>query len=426
MSKKAEVSNYRWVMFVLCLMALLGQTFAWISPAPLLTIIQSDLKINLGQAGSLLTVITLVGGISYFFGSFFVDKLGLKATLITGLLVFGLGGIASYLAHSFSLIFILRLIVGFGFGLAMPIRGVVIMFWFPPKEQPYVNAAMVVVSYLGMTLAFMITVPILKMVGTWQNTLTVFGVYIFAVALLWAIFGKVKPSEKPKNRSQRAAAVQANQASEKKESGLIQAAKRKEIWFVTAMMMGVMWTFNTFTTFLPTYFQLIRGLDATTAGAISGVLPLAGIFGGATCGIATGRLGMRKIFTWPLFVLMLFGSIGSVSISSGPLLYLAVGIMGFAVAGFFVVYLQIPMDLENISPEAVGGAVAIIHGSSYIISYFTPMVFGLLEAKLGMFTTMVAFGCSMIISIIAGIMMRETGPAAKKRQFRTKITEFGP
>jgi predicted MFS family arabinose efflux permease len=412
MVKDVDVSSYRWVMLFLCVLAIVAQAFMWLSPAPILANIIAELKISLGQAGTLLTVITLMWGIFTLSGSFLIDKLGLKATMITSLVVFALGGMASYFAHSFAAIFIARLVVGVGLGPVLPTVGAVVMSWFPPNERPYINSVVMVSAYVGLTLAYMLAVPVFKLVGTWQNTLAVFGASIIVVALLWAIFGKVRTSEESGSGIQSAA--QKNQTLEKKESGLAQAANRKEVWLVLAMMTGQMWTFNTFTTYLPVYFQQIRGLDAAAAGAIAGILPLAGIFGAVVCGVTTGALGLRKPFTWPFFVFMLLGAIGSISISPGPLLYLAVGIMGFAVAGFTVVFLQIPMDLEGTTPEMVGGAIAIIMGSSYIISYFSPMVFGLLEPKLGIATTMIVLGCSLIVSIIAGLMMRETGPAANK------------
>ncbi len=410
MAKDSDVSSYRWVMSFLIPLTILGQCFVWLSPAPLLTTIMSELKINFGQAGTLLTVITLITGIFAFCSSFFIDKLGWKTTLVTALMVFGLGGLASSLANSFPAIFTARLFVGLGIGLTQPSIAVVVMSWFPPKERPYINALSMTAAFAGMALAFMITVPLFKLVGTWQNTLAIFGANILFVALLWIIFGKVRTGAESGQST-----AQKNQTLEKKKSGLAQAANRKEVWLVAVMLIGGMWTFNTFTTYLPVYFQQIRGLDAAAASAISGVLPLAGIFGGVLCGIATSALGLRKPFTWPLFILMLLGAVGSVSISSGFLLYLAVGMVGFAVAGFSPIYLQIPMDLEDITPELVGGAIAIIVGVSYIISYFSPMVFGLLEPKLGIAATMLVFGCcSMVVSIIAGLMIRETGPAALK------------
>jgi len=395
-------------MLLLCVLALFGQTFTWLAPAPLLAAIIPELRINLGQAGSLLTVITLAVGIFAFWGSLFVDKFGAKLTMIASLVIVGLGGLLSLLADRYSMIYIARFVVGLGFGISIPIGAMVVTAWFPSKEQPYINSILSIVCYVGMSLAYLLTLPILKAVGTWQNTLASFGAYVIVVALLWGVFAKTRTAKELPDAARRSAEI--NVKLNKKGSGLAQAGKRREVLLLAVMMIGVMWTFNTFTTYLPLYFQQVHGLEATMASAATGILPLAGIFGGVACGFGTGMLGLRKPFTWPLFLLMMLGVVLSIFIPFGPFLYLGVGLIGFGAAGFCPIVLQVPMELENITPELVGGASAIIIGSSYIVSYFSPMAFGLLAPKLGAAKALFILGCSMAISIVAGLMIRETGP----------------
>lgn len=293
-----------------------------------------------------------------------------------------------------------------------PLASVVVMSWFPPKEQPYINAFNACLAYVGMTLAYMITVPVSSALGSWRGPLILFGVYSFAVALLWVIFGKVKAASEPQDASM----PESNQAPVKKESGIVQAVKRKEVWILAICLIGVQWTFNTFTSYLPVYFQEIRGMDAASASAITGAFPLIGILGGLATGIGMGALGLRKIFTWPLFLLMFLGAIGSVTISNVPLLYLSVGLIGFGAAGFTPVYCQVAMDLKGMTPKAVGGALAIMLGLANLVGYFCPMVFGVLMPMFGMATTMMILGSIMLISFAVSFMLPETGPKAKNRE----------
>lgn len=399
---------YRWMMMFLCVLALLGQTFTWLAPAPLLGKIIAGLDISVGKAGSLLTVITLVTGIFAFAGSYFVDKLGAKLAMFFGLLMFGLGGCLSYFATDYLTIFGFRFLVGLGFGIALPIAGVIVASWFAPREQQYMNAIIVIVSYVGMALAYTITLPIYDLVGSWQKTLSCIGAYVVVVAFVWMVLAKNKPIpellDKPDGDPVDPLAVVV-----KKASGLKQAAKRKEVWLLTLMLLGVMWTFNTFTTFLAMFFEQSRGMDMAVASGITGALPIAGVIGGVLCGVATGKLGLRKPFTWPLFILMFVGAVGSVYVESGPLLYLSVGLLGFGAAGFSPIFFQVPMELEGATPEMVGGALAIIIGVSYILSYFSPLAFGLLVEGLGFATTLLLFAGSMALSTVAGLMIAETG-----------------
>ncbi|MGD9661410.1 MAG: MFS transporter [Porticoccaceae bacterium] len=412
-------SSYRWIMMALCVLALLGQTFTWLVPAPLLGIIIDDLGVGIGEAGALLTVITLVTGTFAFAGSFFIDKLGAKTVMVIGLGLFGLGGIASVYTETYSEIFAARFLVGLGFGICLPIVGVTVSSWFPAKEQPFMNAIVVITSYVGMVLAYTITLPILELTGSWQKTLATIGCYVVLVALLWLVLARKLPA--PANSATDQTSPIPLAPPQVIESGLKQAAKRKEIWLLMLMLFGVMWTFNTFTTYLSIYFQEIRGLDTATASAITGVLPLAGVIGGLLCGFGTGALGLRKPFTWPLFVLMFLGAIGSVIIPSGVLLYISVGLIGFGAAGFSPIFFQVPMELDDITPAMVGGSLAIIIGCSYIASYFSPLLFGLLSPHIGMASTLLVFGCSLLISLIAGVSISETGPRKRIKTPPTAI-----
>jgi len=398
------------MMMFLCVLALLGQTFTWLAPAPLLGKIITGLDISVGKAGSLLTVITLVTGIFAFAGSYFVDKLGAKIAMFFGLLMFGLGGCLSYFATDYLTIFSFRFLVGLGFGIALPIAGVIVASWFSPREQQYMNAIIVIVSYVGMALAYTITLPIYDVVGSWQKTLSAIGAYVVIIAFVWIVLAKNKPMAQVDTAELPSAdRVDPLEVVVKKASGLKLAAKRKEVWLLTIMLLGVMWTFNTFTTFLAMFFEQARGMDVVLASGITGSLPIAGVIGGVLCGVATGKLGLRKPFTWPLFILMFLGAVGSVYVESGPLLYLSVGLLGFGAAGFSPIFFQVPMELEGATPEMVGGALAIIIGVSYILSYFSPFVFGLVVESLGFATTLLLFAGSMAISTVAGLMIVETG-----------------
>ena len=399
-------SSYRWVMISLCLLAILGQTFSWLAPAPMLSAIIADLSIDLGQAGSLLTVLTLLAGMFAFAGSYIVDKLGAKMAMTVGLLAFGAGGVASYWADSYIAIFSARVFVGLGYGICAPIAGVIIATWFGPKEQQYVNALVIVFANLGFLLAFLFAFPIYESLGSWQNTLTVLGAYSLVIMIIWIAFAKSHPENV---QSPKAEPEQINERTQKTESGMLQAARRKEVWLLALMLFGVQWTFNTFTTYLAIFFQEVRGMEFAAASATVGYFPLAGIIGGLFCGIASARIGLRKPFTWPLFVLMILGVVGSVMIPSGPLLYLSVAFVGFGAAGFFPICMQIAMELKGATPEMVGGALAIIIGISFSLSYFSPLVFGLVVPKLGLSYTFLAFGSSLVISAIAGLIIRETG-----------------
>jgi len=187
-------STYRWVMLALIVMAVLGQTFVWLGPAPLLRVIVEDLQIDFGSAGKLLTIITLMIALFNIAGSFVIDRVGLKRAMALALFSIGIGTISTFLVKQYSGVFTTRLFVGVGIGLAGPVVGALVMGWFPQKERPYINTVIAALGYVGMSLAYLSVPVVFGMVKTWQNTLTVFGSVVMAVALLWVFLAKQSPA----------------------------------------------------------------------------------------------------------------------------------------------------------------------------------------------------------------------------------------
>lgn len=396
-------SNYRWVMQILWMLATMAQTVIWLALSPLLTTVMDDLHLDYGQGGILLTIVMLMGGVSLFLGNIIIDKMGMKKGTISALALFCLGGVISFLSHDFVTILSARILIGLGFGLIISIGGALTMVWFPAKELPLINTVNILTATVGQTLAYMITIPLLGIVKTWQNIFAVFSVFVAVILLLWLFLGKDKNTVDKKS-------------DVKKQNGLIMAAKKKEVWLVSAAFFGNIFTFTVFSTFLPAYLQNVRGFDIAQSSNITGLLPIAGFAGALICGFGTGALKLRKPFIWPLFVMMLIGAIGIVTVPSGPLLYLSACLIGFGCAGFPPVFFTVIMELKDSTPETVAGALAWIIGLNQILVVFCPIFFNMLVPKIGMSNSFLVYCIPIVTSIVVSFMIPETGPGRSKEQ----------
>jgi predicted MFS family arabinose efflux permease len=403
------VTPYRWIIFVLIVLGSLAYMYMWLSPAALITLIQSDLQIDIGKAGILITIIPLLNGIFVFGGSLVIDKLGLKWASALAMALLACGGGLSFFAQSYTMILCARLLVGIGAGLTSPTTGALTMAWFPAKEQPFINSLVAVLGYFGMTLAFFTAVPLANMLGSWQLALTAMASVPLFTAIAWLIVGRAAP----KGAAVPVAPVSAGAEIPAVENGIIQAAQRREIWLIAIAATGQMWAFNTLTTFLPSWFETTYQLTKAEAANITGILPIAGIAGGLLSGLASGAIGLRKPFLWPMMAMMLIAALIVANTAPGPLVYICVGLCGLASSGWVAPALTVPMELKGATPQFVGGSMALIFGTAFIVSFFVSPLFGWTVPLIGMKTTLIIFSLPLLLSIGALLALPETGPRRK-------------
>lgn len=406
---KVRSSSYRWVVELFIVLGMLGMSTLFLSLSPILSMIMDDLSITLSQGGLLISIVGLCVAVFSTLASFCISKFGPKNAFSIALFLIGTGGILVLLAQGFRFLLMTRLVMGIGYAMMQAIPGVLIMQWFKDSEKPYINTINSSLSYVGMTIAFSATLPLVFKLGTWQKAVAFYGFVILALCILWTLLGR-------ENKAY-LAMVSEEKVTEskqvKKESALKTVIKKKEVWFLAVSLFGGMWEFQYFTTFLPTYYQTYKGLDAVTASNITGVITFAGVAGGLVCGMLMGSLGRRKPFTWPLHTIILFGLLGSITMEPGFLLYLSVAAVGFCAAGWTPALLTIPMELKGMTPIMLGGAYSLIFGLGNAAAFISPVLGGWLTNFISLRTTLLIFAFSQILPIVFTIFLPETGPKAK-------------
>lgn len=414
--EKEKVSTAGWVMLILSWLLTVFQLLAQLAPSGLMVDIMKDTGWSVAATGQLITILTVFTGIFIFFGSPLLDKLGVVKLSFIGILVMGIGSLLSgFAGHSYAAHLIARIILGIGMGAIGNIPPIIIAVWFPLSQQSALQGLRTAIMYLGMALAFYIILPVYHAVGSWQWTFGVFGFIFIVLAVLFIIFGREKKAEAPP--------ATADASSVKQESGLKQAAKRKETWAVTIALLFVLWSFYTYNSFFPTFLQQIRGLDATVASSYAGLMPIAGIISGVVCGAIASATGLRKIVGWPLITLMFIGYMGATLLdpaANNIAVLICIFIGGFGASGFTIYYCTVPAEWEGSNQSLVGGALAIMLSIGTFVTFLIPIIFQILTDAFSMQTAMVGAHLPLIISIIILMLLKETGPNAK---WRKKLAE---
>jgi MFS family permease len=405
MLKRANSSPYRWVIEFLLVLSLSIQALVWLAPAPLLDPIIRELGINLASSGLVISVVGACIAIFSLAGAIIAQRLGALRAMLLGLWLMAAGQTASGFVHSFSALVACRVLEGIAIGLIISPPSTLVMQWFGQREWPYINMIGGLCPYIGMTAAFSITPAIYYAAGSsWSGVMRRYGVVTLAIAAAWTVLGRErKPGEIP--------AVVAEAGAATEPLLLLEVIRMRNVVYMALASFGAMWAFQMYIGFLPLYYQTYRGLSLGAASSLTAVFPSAGIFGALAVGLATGSIGLRKPFMWPVELFITgVGFVGSIVIGNPFLVRVALVMLGAGSAGSLVANTTLVMELPGMTPELMGSAQALIWSAGFTGAFISPPVGGALADVFGLRAVMLAFLAFQLMEVVFLYLVPETGP----------------
>ena len=124
-----------WVALALATLAHALGSFSALSVAPLAPFLLDALDLTRAQVGLMLPAAYLGGVLMSLPAGWLTDRVGVRGTLVGGLvLIGGLVGLAS-LAGGLAGILACLVVAGFGFSVLNPATGKAVVDWFPPRRR---------------------------------------------------------------------------------------------------------------------------------------------------------------------------------------------------------------------------------------------------------------------------------------------------
>ncbi|MCG7384661.1 MFS transporter [Paenibacillus sp. ACRRY] len=375
-----------------------------------------DLNITTAEAGIIVTIVLLGAGLTGTLGGPLMSKFGIKHTRTIALVFYTIGGLVPLFTSSFTVLLLSRILIGVGMGIAAGTSVGVTMDWYPPKERPLINSLNSILSLAGSFLALVLAIPVYNLVGgDWKMTLELFGVVMLITTILWMIFAKNNVQAK----TTAPVGVDADPSNVRpKESVLKQVLRRKEVILLIVAYLSFMLASQSLQTFLPTFYQTDLQMSAAKSGTITSLISLASVVAGVLVGVLMAASGRRKIFMWPLLVLLLIGCVGSVTLPDGWMLYASVILIGLALNGWLPAMFTSVMELEGMTPEKAGAAQGVILSVGMFGGAVSTLVIGIIAEHTGLRNALLYFSFLAVFAIIATLIFPETGPKAK----RNKVT----
>ena len=389
-------NRYRWVVegSLLPIQIALGLNF--LAPAPLFPFIMQDFGLERGIVSLLVASVTVMMAMIMLPASVLAPKIGLKRSLALGCLLMS-SGVLIPLNSSFANLLLLRILFGVGAGIVLPMTSAMVAQWFSPKELPLINGINVASQSVGVAISMFLAVPVGSLLG-WQWVFCIFGIFTFGGFVLWLFVGRENAS-------------MSDSIGFSSRGVLFEVVRLRSTILLQLAVAGMFAAYVAFSTWLPVFFNEVRGLSLTHASNVVGILPVVGIVATICGGVFPAKLGLRRPFLIFPGIIFSVASLGVVFLDSLLLMYLCVIVMGIAGWIYLPSIFTIPMELSGMTPEKVGVMTAATLAVGNFASFLSPILVGFTTDILGSYApAFTFFAVGSLTVVVAGILLPETGP----------------
>ena len=130
----AAPARARWGMLALISLGIVALTLNWFDVATAFPLIGAQFKVGLGSLSFLISLYIVGYGLTHIPGGMLATSVGMKKTLVAGLLVQGLAGVMSGLSGSYAELAFFRVVSGVGGSVFVAVGTAAVVVWFREKN----------------------------------------------------------------------------------------------------------------------------------------------------------------------------------------------------------------------------------------------------------------------------------------------------
>jgi predicted MFS family arabinose efflux permease len=388
----AAVLPYAWVILVVVYLASVVAPFNQFKVPPIMPILIDNFQITLAQAGSLMSLIALVGLLLALPGGIILQRLSPKVTAVIAMGFIAIGSVIGALAGTFSILMVSRLLEGVGIGLIGVAAPATIAAWFPPERQGTPMGIWATWVPVG-TVAMYNLAPLLASSWGWQAVWWSGVIFALLMMLISALLLKSPPVQGD-NIPHPAIDLRTLQI----------ALTNRDIWLLSLGFACFNFVFVSFSTYYPTFLNEIRGYNLGEAALIASIATMVIILSAPMAGLLSDWIGSRRLlFTIPYLLVAL-------------LLLLPFRVLGWQIIAVMValgiIVGAIPTATFTAAPELMhkpylaGVGLAVILVGQYSGQLLGPLFFGYLVEFQGWVTSGDLLIPFCILALISGWLVR--------------------
>ncbi len=289
--------------------------------------------------------------------------IGMKKTLVPGLLVQGLAGIMSGLSYSYGELAFFRVVSGIGGSVFIAVGTAAVVVWFREKDVTLALGITGGAAFsAGAAFALYGWLYVQRATG-WHMSLVLAGVFELLVMLLMILaFHLPEGGQSLGGTGFDRAALRTVLAS-------------RDLWIYGAALFGGYGAYFTTAQLFSEYVTSTRHLDPSAGGLLSALIGLAGIPGSLLGGYYADRSrNLRAFVVGPLIVVAALLALIPV-VPTGALWALGIGIGFFLIFGF-AAWLAVPARVCDIEHRYIGTATGLMLTLAAVGGFFIPIAFG--------------------------------------------------
>ena len=397
----AGPGHARWEMLGVISLGILALTLNWFDIAAAFPLIGAQFKVGLGPLSFLISLYIVGYGLTHIPGGMLATSIGMKRTLVLGLLVQGLAGIMSGLSASYAELAFFRVVSGVGGSVFVAVGTAAVVVWFREKD---VTLALGITGGAAFSAgaAFALYVWLyVQRATSWHASLILAGVFELLVMLVTLMAFQIPEGRESLGgvRFDRAAvgAVLAN----------------RDLWVYGVAIFGGYGAYFTTTQLFSEYVTVDRHFDPSAGGLLAALIALAGIPGSLLGGYCADRSRNLRLFVvGPLIVVAALLALIPV-VPATALWGLGIGIGFFLIFGF-AAWLAVPARVCDIEHQYIGTATGLMLTLAAVGGFFIPIIFGHLVPHTSFDTGWILLAIVSFAFALLGLAGRNP-PAASKR-----------
>jgi len=390
----------RWLMLGIICLGFISLTLNWFDVATAFPLIGAEFKAGLPSLSYLISLFIVGYGVAHIPGGMLATKIGMKRTLVLGLVIQGLAGIMSGLSYSYDELAVFRLICGIGGSAFIAVGFAAVIVWF---RQSRVTLALGISGGAAFSAgaAFALYIWIyLQNATSWHTSLVLAGVFELIVAVVTAVWFRI-----PANAPALAGARFDKQA-------LAASVASRDLWIYGLALLGGYGAYFTTSQLFTEYATTQRHFDPSLGGLLSALIVLAGVPGSILGGHWADRSRNLKAFVVGALIACAIGLLLIPVVPTGALWVVGIGIGFFLIFGF-AAWSAVPARVSHIRPEYIGTATGLMLTLAAVGGFFIPIIFGHLVPHTSFDTGWVFLGIVTFAFALTGLLGRNAGDEAR-------------
>jgi cyanate permease len=369
---------------------------------PVMHIITEELQLSYAQSGFIYSVpLIILAAIAMPSGAL-ADRIGIRKAAGIGVIVIAAGSLLRGTATDFWTLLVFTCLYGVGLGLVLPNLPKLVGSWFPPQRVGFITGLYTTGIVFGIALSVAITLPVVfPITNSFQGVFYIWSIPAIVAAILWWIFIK----EPVPGRGQ------SEPTSEVKRSSY-RIWSSGALWLVAILFFIINYVTFAWLGWAP-QLMMAKGAAPALAALMASVMPWVSIPLTFIAPWASDRVGSRKLFLWPSYVLFALALVGAIYVPLS-LGWVVVVLVGLAAGAQLPIILSLIPDL--VPAEGVGRASGMVMSIGYIGGLAGPWLGGyILDITGTLDLNLIILAVLSAVGAYLAIRLPETGAKAGQR-----------